>query len=287
MLSRIQILGALVAGAIMAVPYAACGQAALSSARIPADVAESADSAHAPTAPEFVPAPSRSPVTASREGSVAFSDLQVGLKVSSLGGGLELTTPLSRHFGLRGQGNFTTFRYTFGIDGVTYRSKFNLLSGSMGVDWFPTRHSFRITPGVLYFNNHLEAISGVEPGNYFELGDTGFINSVDDPLNGDAKVVFGKHIAPMVVVGVNLIGGRNSRFSMPVEIGGAYTGVAKIDVVLNGTACTSDGCFTFADNQEAQQSMQEEIAKLNKNLSHYPVYPIVSIGLAYRFRLGR
>jgi hypothetical protein len=87
----------------------------------------------------------------------------------------------------------------------------------------------------------------------------------------------------MLTFGYNLIGRRNGRLTMPVELGFAYTGPAKIDVTLNGTACTSEGCFTFAQNPEAQQSMQEEIAKLNRNLSSYPVYPIVSVGMTYRF----
>jgi len=235
------------------------------------------------TAAQLPRAPYKVSKSAYAEHSGPFSSVLVGVKASTLGAGLELSTPLSRHFAARGQFNLTSFDYLFNIDGVDYDSKFNLRSGSAGIDWYPTHHSFRISPGVLYFNNHLKAISGVPPGNYFELGDTGFINSVDDPLNGDAEVLFHHHIAPMLVVGFNLIGGRRSRFSVPVELGGAYTGTARINVVLNGTACTDEGCFTFADNQEAQQSMQAEIAKLNNRLSSYPIYPIVSIGFAYRF----
>jgi hypothetical protein len=236
-----------------------------------------------PAAAQMPRAPYKVAPSVNSERSRPFSSVQVGLKVSTLGAGVDLSTPLSRHFALRGQFNLTSFDYLFNIDGVDYDSRFNLRSGSAGIDWYPTRHSLRISPGVLYFNNHLKALSGVAPGNYFELGDTGFINSVDDPLNGDAEVVFHRHVVPMMVIGFNLIGGRQSRFSMPIEIGGAYTGTARINVTLNGTACTYEGCFTFADNQEAQQSMQQEIEKLNNRLSSYPVYPIVSIGFAYRF----
>ena len=212
-----------------------------------------------------------------------FSSVTVSVKANTLGAGIEVATPLSHSFGLRGQGNFFSFDYLFNIDGVDYDSRLNLRSGSLSLDWYPTRHSFRISPGVLYYKNNLVAISGVPPGNYFELGDQGFINSVDDPLNGKASVIFPHHIAPMVTFGYNLIGKRESHFSMPLELGVAYTGAAKIDVTLNGTACTNEGCFTFANNQEAQDSLQAEIKKLNRNLESYPVYPIVSIGVAYRF----
>jgi hypothetical protein len=218
-----------------------------------------------------------------QERSGAFSSVTIGVKANTLGAGVEIATPLSGHFGLRGQGNFFAFDYLFSIDGVEYDSNFKLRSGSLSVDWYPTHNSFRISPGVLYFKNNLTAVSGVPPGNYFELGSQGFINSVDDPLNGTASVVFPKHLALMITFGYNLIGKRGSRLTVPIELGIAYTGSAMIDVTLDGTACTNEGCFTFSQNEEAQQSLQEEIKKLNRNLSSYPIYPVVSIGLAYRF----
>jgi hypothetical protein len=231
-------------------------------------------------------------VRTSKSGAVAtprsahsgpFSSMTISVNANTLGAGIEIATPLSRRFGLRGQGNFFSFDYLFNIDGVDYDSRLNLRSGGLSLDWYPTHHSLRISPGVLYYKNNLTAISGVPAGNYFELGSQGFINSVDDPLNGKASVIFPHHLAPMVTVGFNLIGKRESRFSMPLELGVAYTGAAKIDVTLNGTACTNEGCFTFANNQEAQDSLQEEIKKLNRELESYPIYPIVSIGFAYRF----
>jgi hypothetical protein len=213
----------------------------------------------------------------------AFSSWTIAFKANTLGAGIEIATPLSRNFGLRGQGNFLAFDYLFSIDGVDYDSRFNLQSGSLSFDWYPTHHKFRISPGVLYFKNNLTAISGVPPGNYFELGSQGFINSVDDPLNGTASVIFPRHVAPMVTFAYNLIGKRESRFTMPLELGVAYTGAAKIDVTLDGTACTNEGCFAFSKNQEAQDSLKAEIQKLNRNLATLPIYPIVSIGFAYRF----
>jgi len=194
---------------------------------------------------------------------------------------------LGHHFAIRGSANALDFDYPFSIDGVTYDSQFHLRSGGVSLDWFPLRRGIRISPGVLYVKNNLTAISGVPPGKYFELGSQGFINSVDDPLNGTASVMFPRRIAPMLTIGFHSIvpakGEGQRRLSFPAEFGVAYTGPAKIDVTLNGTACTNEGCFTFADNPEAQDSLKAEIQKLNNRLESYPVYPIVSLGIAYRF----
>lgn len=216
----------------------------------------------------------------------SYSRWSINLKAGTLGAGVDISRAMGRHFSLRGSVNAFDFDYPFSIDGVTYDSRFHLRSGGASVDWFPMHGGFRISPGVLYFKNNLSAISGVPPGKYFELGEQGFINSVDDPLNGTASVVFPRRVAPMLTIGFRSLlpgKGESRRLSFPVEFGLAYTGAAKIDVTLNGTACTLEGCFTFAQNAEAQDSLKAEIRKLNNQLASYPVYPIVSLGANYRF----
>ena len=210
----------------------------------------------------------------------------MNLKASTLGAGVDLSAGLGRQLALRGSVNALEFNYAFSIDGVTYDSQFYLRSGGLSLDWFPLHRGIRISPGVLYLKNSLSAISSVPPGKYFELGSQGFINSVDDPLNGTASVVFPRRIAPMLTIGFQSLlrgKGEGHRLSFPAEIGVAYTGAAKVDVTLNGTACTYEGCFTFSENAEAQDSLKAEILKLNNRLESCPVYPIASLGIAYRF----
>ena len=217
----------------------------------------------------------------------SYSRWSMTLKASTLGGGVDISRALGGDFVLRGSVNLVDFAFPFSIDGVTYDSQFNFRSGGVSLDWFPRHGGLRISPGVLYLKNNLSAISGVPPGKYFELGEQGFINSVDDPLNGTAGVVFPRRVAPMITFGFrNLLFRKDEgsgRLSFPVEFGAAYSGAAKIDVTLNGTACTLDGCFTFAQNAEAQDSLKAEIKKLNNRLDNFPIYPIVSMGATYRF----
>jgi hypothetical protein len=217
----------------------------------------------------------------------SYSRWSMTLKASTLGGGVDISRALGGHFALRGSVNLVDFAFPFSIDGVTYDSQFNFRSGGVSLDWFPRHGGLRISPGVLYLKNNLSAISGVPPGKYFELGEQGFINSVDDPLNGTAGVVFPRRVAPMITFGFrNLLFRKDEgsgRLSFPVEFGAAYSGAAKIDVTLNGTACTLEGCFTFAQNAEAQDSLKAEIKKLNNRLDNFPIYPIVSMGATYRF----
>lgn len=218
-----------------------------------------------------------------REGGL-FRTWRIDLMANTLGAGFDLSTPLARHFDLRGGGNFVSFGYEFDVDGLHYDSDIRLRSGNLRLDWFPRKRNFHISPGILYANNNVTALSHVPAGAQFTLGDENFINSVDDPIHGDAHLIFPRRVSPMVTFGFrNVLPGEHKHISVPVEFGVAVTGAPKIDVSLVGSACAADGCFSFADNAEAQQSLKDEIKDINNTLSDIPVYPVLSIGFGYRF----
>jgi hypothetical protein len=81
----------------------------------------------------------------------------------------------------------------------------------------------------------------------------------------------------------NLLPRSGQHLTLPIEVGVAYTGAPLIDVALNGSACVTDGCVNFSQNADAQKFLKQEIQILNEDLKHYPVFPIVTVGLAYRF----
>jgi hypothetical protein len=213
-----------------------------------------------------------------------FRSIAIGFKADSLGAGVEIATPLARNFNLRSAINIFSFDYPFIIDGLNYDARLHLKSSETALDWFPMHGSFHISPGILYVKNTLTATTFVGPGQPFTLGTQAFINSVDDPVNGSASVVFPRTLAPMLLIGFGNIIPRSGRhLSVPFEIGAAYTGTPQISVALNGTACTTNGCANFASNAQAQTFLKQEIYDLNEDLKRLPVYPIVSLGLAYHF----
>ena len=56
-----------------------------------------------------------------------------------------------------------------------------------------------------------------------------------------------------------------------------------MNVELPGTACTTEGCFDAAIDPTTQINLKAEIARLNSNLAKLTVYPILTVGVAYRF----
>jgi hypothetical protein len=103
-------------------------------------------------------------------------------------------------------------------------------------------------------------------------------------LGGSAAIKFPHQIAPTIMMGFgNLIPRTGKHLSIPFEFGAAFMGTPRVNVQLNGTACTDEGFFDAATNTQVQQNLADEVIKLNKKLDYIPVYPMVSIGLAYRF----
>ena len=237
---------------------------------------------------EDLPKPSRlgknSTDPPKRTGPKPFSKVALGFRASTLGTGLELATPLLRNFNLRLGANIFAMGYAFSIDGVDYNSDLHFRSAQASVDWFPTHSTFHISPGILYGRNSLSAIAGVPPGQAFSLGDQPLINSIDDPMGGTASAVFPRNFAPTLMTGFgNMIPLTGSHFSFPLEVGVAFTGRPIVDLHLSGTACTIDGCFYSVTDPTTQIGLQKEIVKLNNDVRWFPVYPIASAGVAYRF----
>lgn len=201
-----------------------------------------------------------------------------------MGTGIELATPASYRFNLRSNFNIFAFDYPFSIDGINYDARLHLKSSATTLDWFPTGRKFHISPGILYVKNTLSAPASVGPGQTFVLGTQTFVNSVDDPMSGSASVIYPHKYAPMLLFGFdNLIPRSGRHLSFPIEVGAAYTGAPQISVTLTGTACVTDGCVSFGASAPAQSFVKQEVHVLNEDLKRYPVFPIVSIGAAYRF----
>jgi hypothetical protein len=211
-----------------------------------------------------------------------FRSYAVGFRAGTLGTGIEIATPLAGRINLRSGFNFFAFTDPFSIDGVGYNARLHLQSSQTTLDWFVGR--FHISPGFLYFKSGMSAPVSVGPGQTFVLGTQTFLNSVDDPVSGSSSVIYPRTFAPLLLFGYgNLLPRSGEHLSLPIEVGVAYTGPPQISVALNGTACVTDGCVNFSQNADAQKFLKQEIQILNDDLKHYPVFPIVSVGLAYRF----
>jgi hypothetical protein len=213
-----------------------------------------------------------------------FSRIAVEATTGSLGFGGQVATQLRRDLNLRAGAAFFDFSDVFGSGAAVYQGQAHLKSGHVTVDWFPFRNGFHVSPGIIFFESSFYAAVNVAPNGAFDMGDLTFISSSTDPVYGSASLSFGRSVLPSLTVGfANMMERKSRRWSVPVEVGLAYTGHYTVQYDLQGSACFySTGCVSTS-NPTIHQSIVQEQDMLNETMKRYQIYPIITSGFAYRF----
>lgn len=213
-----------------------------------------------------------------------FSDLAIGFKAGSTGAGVEFATPLASKITLRAGASFFSYNPTLVEDGMPIDGEIKLRTISAGIDLYPYKNSFHITPGVTMYNgNHATGTTFIAAGSSFTLNDTTYTSSPDDPVQGTFDVVFGRKFAPSLTLGFGNMLRRDGHWSVPVDFGFEYLGQPKFTLNMTGSACNADGCGPIQGDPTTVANLQAAQTNVNNSLSALRFYPIASVGVAYRF----
>ena len=220
-----------------------------------------------------------------RPAQISSSKVGIGVKLSTLGVGIEAAVPLTSKLNLRGGFNF--FRYNRGITngGIHYDGHLHFQSGEAHIDWFPFG-GFHISPGLLFYNgNALTASASVPGGQTFTVGGTTYESDPSDPVTGTGKLDFVK-VSPSIMVGIGNLIPRNGRhYSFLFEIGGAYQGSARVALNLSGSVCDTTGlfCRPVTGDSTVQANIQSQEQKIRNDVNPYRFFPVVSFGIGFNF----
>jgi hypothetical protein len=230
-----------------------------------------------------------------------FSRFGIGVGVSPLGIGLETATNINGHLNIRGTGHFFNYATTFTTNGFTADANLNLASAGAALDYYPFHKGFRLSPGLLFYNkNGLTASDTVAGGTSFTLnGDTFYSANANSatgatPANGSAALGLNTtKPAFTLTTGWGNIASRSGwPITIPVEVGAAFTGAPSLNATLAGWACHDQAqteCTNLASQNpialQVQSDLQAQISKWTNDLNALKTYPILSVGVAYRFKV--
>ncbi len=231
------------------------------------------------------PVPQPSP---SSESIGTVSRIGIGVKISLLGVGVEVATPLGNKFDVRGGFNFITLNHTFNKDGIPYAGSLNWRSGEANLDWFFFR-GLHLSPGLLFYDgNKVTATASVPSGDTFTLNGTSYESSSASPMTGAGSIGFNK-VAPTLRVGVGSLVPRSGRhWSILAEAGVAYQGSPHAALNFTGTVCTPPNtsgpeCVDAATDSGVQANILGEQTKINNDLKFFKFYPLLSLGVGFNF----
>jgi hypothetical protein len=241
-----------------------------------------------------------------RTGIKPFSKVGIAVTIGINGLGVEVATPVAQKLNIRASGDFFSYSPNLLVDGITVNGAINFRSVNTSLDWFPFGGSFRISPGVtLYNGNTLSSTATVPAGSTFTLNDTNYISgqcsgynpvtgacpanaTYTNPVQGTFGLSFGNMVAPSITIGFgNLVPRKASKhFSVPFEIGMEYVGTLAATINLTGTACATSGDTTGCgpiNSGTNQANLNAQVATINSDLNYLKTYPILKIGLGYKF----
>ena len=178
------------------------------------------------------------------------------------------------------------------VSGKRYKGKLELANFGLLLDWHPFDNGFRVSGGAILNRNEINART---TSDNLKLGDSPI--EYEGAVN--ANVDF-RNFAPYLGVGYD--GGRGEKgFSFFAEAGAMFQGKARLtgkgNVMGGGLTCD----FTISRNGQAsiatdptncpanaarrtlEMSIREEHEKLNDKLKNFKVYPVVALGVIYRF----
>jgi len=212
--------------------------------------------------------------------------LGVGVKGSLLGGGVEAAARVTHRTNVRAGFNIFDYSRGFTKDGIPYSGQLSFRTVEAHYDVFPFAGKFHVSPGVLvYAQTPITATAAIPAQASFSLGGTTYYSSTAQPVTGTGNIKFNQ-AAPMATFGWgNLVPRKKSKhFSIPVELGAAFQGTPKATLNLNGTACTSPdvNCMSVTSPQ-IQSGISAEQTKIDNAMSFFKAYPIISVGLGYKF----
>ena len=198
-----------------------------------------------------------------------LGDPSVGLIAGTLGAGAQIGwTIVPNQYDARLSLGYLNRSYNTTSNGVAYNGDLKLSNVGLLGDWHPWQGSFRLTGGVFYNGNKFDLNAQPTGGTYTFNGNTYTAAQVG---SANASVTFNS-VAPYVGFGWG-DGGSGAGLHFTSDIGVMYQGSPKASI----TATNPTGNAQLAADVQASQ------AKLQSDLNRYQWYPVVQVGVVYRF----
>lgn len=195
----------------------------------------------------------------------------VAPKVGSTGVGADLTIGLTQSINIRLGAQGWTRNETRTEQEIEYDARLRLLSGQVLFDLHPGGRGFRVSAGVLINGNEVTAVSSEDAvytinGRQYPVGLVG-------RLRGSVKT---EPIAPYLGVGWGNAVAPGSRWRLALDVGAFYQGEPEVTL-------TAQPIIPILLPSRFREDLKAERREIEEDVSGYTIYPVISLGVSYRF----
>ena len=203
----------------------------------------------------------------------ALADVSGAFRVSTLGPGLDFTTSVvPDELTFRNNGNYFEYTHDSTYGDVNYHNDLRLETAGLLVNWYPWENDFFFTAGG-YENTSKMAVTARAPNGTYDFNGASYTPAQVGTVGGEVKL--GREIAPYVGLGVGNSVGSSANWTVYGELGGLFTGAPKLSLTSSGGSLSNDP--TFRNNLELERQKDQNA------VSWIDVYPVVAVGIAYKF----
>ena len=197
------------------------------------------------------------------------SDFGIEGHGSTLGLGGELDYAVNSYFTARVQFNRYDYSYRGTKEQIDYDFDLHLKSYAAMLDWHPFAGTFRVTGGYFSNKNAIDAVA-VPQGSYTINGHTYTAAQV---LTLYGTIGFKPNV-PYLGIGWTTLGPTDTGLGFTFDVGALFQGTPQANLYATGPITTQ---------AQFQSDLRAEQAKLQDDVNSYKTYPVISLGITYRF----
>lgn len=210
---------------------------------------------------------------------------EYGFKVngSTLGTGLELDLGFDSKWGVRLQQNSYDIDDEFEEDDIDYTGGIELSTLGVLADWHAFNGGFRLTAGFYLNDNKL--VGRASGDGAYDIGDRTYISSSNDPVRLNLDVELGSSTSPFLGLGWGSSPKNTGGLLISFDMGVMLSGSPNVSLDVAGTATDTSTGFSvnLADDPTVQEEVNKEIRSLEDDISEFDLYPVIMLGIGYRF----
>ena len=199
-------------------------------------------------------------------------DIGIGARIGTLGFGAEAAVSLNENIAIRGGIGSFVVDFDGEYDDINYTVTPPSLTGTLGIDLYPTGGSFRVMGGLMYRSEDIRLDSeDLANAGSVEIGDVTYTEA--GFLHGELDT---RSTSPFVGIGF----GRHTSggFGVTLDLGVAFVGDADVIMTASGPIASEPGL---------QAELDKEALNIEDEAGGYLKYwPILSFGLKIPLNIG-
>lgn len=216
---------------------------------------------------------SPSPGTAQDDSRVA-----VGAKAGTLGGGVELTVGLGRQVNTRLGLNAYSDSERREASDIEYDGEAKLRNGTAFLDWHPGGGGFRLTGGVVYNDTEITGRSLTPASGVYDIGGVPVPASLVGHLEGTIDF---DPLVPYAGLGWGNAVRGGGPWGFSLDLGVVFQGEG--DVTLTPVIPEGSPLNDPIARQLLAIQLEREAQEIEEDIADYDLYPVVALGVTYRF----